>query len=87
MTTVTIIINRAAKLDYSFSEEAKEFIQNKFEQTIAFPPKNFGNARSVRNYLERAINNQANRLISSTNINEEELMTITLADVKDIVLS
>ena len=84
---LTIIINRAAKLDYSFSEEAKEFIQNKFEQTIAFPPKNFGNARSVRNYLERAINNQANRLISSTDINEEELMTIILADVKDIVLS
>lgn len=84
---VTIITNRAASLDYEFSPEAIEFIENKFAEVLACPPNNFGNARSVRNYLEKAINNQANRLISSTELNENELMTITVADVENVVLS
>lgn len=84
---VTIITNRAASLDYEFSPEAIAFIEDKFERVLACPPNNFGNARSVRNYLEKAINNQANRLISSTELNEDELMTITVADVENVVLS
>ncbi|MBP3620190.1 MAG: AAA family ATPase [Lachnospiraceae bacterium] len=84
---VTIITNRAASLDYEFSSEAIAFIEDKFAKVLACPPNNFGNARSVRNYLEKAINNQANRLISSTELNEDELMTITVADVENVVLS
>ena len=84
---VTIITNRAASLDYEFSPEAIAFIEDKFAKVLACPPNNFGNARSVRNYLEKAINNQANRLISSTELNEDELMTITVADVENVVLS
>ncbi len=84
---VQIITNRAASLDYEFSPEAIEFIENKFEQVLACPPNNFGNARSVRNYLEKAINNQANRLISSEELDESKLMTIEVADVENVVLS
>lgn len=84
---VTILINRASKLDYEFSDEAVAFIKKSFKDVLKNPPKNFGNARSVRNYLEKAINNQANRLVSSAELNEDELMTITLKDVEYLVLS
>ncbi|MBE5944727.1 MAG: AAA family ATPase [Lachnospiraceae bacterium] len=84
---VIILKNRAAKLDYSFTEEALAHMQQLFTRTLLNPPKNFGNARSARNYLERAINNQANRLVSSTDIDENELMTITIDDLKTIELS
>ena len=84
---VEIICNRAAKLDYNFEPEALEFIKNKFNQVLSFPPENFGNARSVRNYLNNAINNQANRLVSETNLQEDELMTIKVEDLENLVLS
>ncbi|MBQ8914423.1 MAG: hypothetical protein IJ054_10340 [Lachnospiraceae bacterium] len=81
---VEIIINRAKGLDYSFDDEALEFIKEKFKKTMIAPPHNFGNARSVRNYLEKAISNQANRLVTDMDINEDELMLIKLSDVKDL---
>ena len=83
---VEIIKNRAQGLDYTFDDEALKFIEDKFKKTLETPPKNFGNARSVRNYLEKAISNQANRLVTDADINEDELMLIKLADVKELVL-
>lgn len=84
---VKIVSDRAAGLDYRFSGEAIEYVRNVFNKTLSNPPVNFGNARSARNYLEKAINNQANRLISDPHLDEEELMTITVADVENIVFS
>ena len=84
---VQIMSNRAGKLDYSFSEEALEFVKNKFERVLSFPPENFGNARSVRNYLDNAINRQANRLISCTDLDETALTKIEIEDVRDLELS
>ena len=84
---VEIITNRAKSLDYSFSQDALEFIKNKFADVLDCPPNNFGNARSVRNYLEKAINNQANRLVTSANLDADELMTITVEDVESVVLA
>lgn len=83
---VTIMTNRAAKLDYHFSDEAIAFVKERFEKILQFPPNNFGNARSVRNYLDRVINNQANRLVEETNYNEEDLTTLSLKDVENVVL-
>ncbi|MBR4514465.1 MAG: AAA family ATPase [Lachnospiraceae bacterium] len=83
---VEILTNRAASLDYHFSEDALEFVKKKFDDTLRFPPENFGNARSVRNYLADAIHNQANRLVKETNLKEDDLMELTVEDVKDVVL-
>ena len=83
---LTIIENRAHSLDYHFSGEAMAKIRDVFTRTLAAPPENFGNARSVRNYLENAINRQANRLVKETHIKEDELMLITEADVDGLVL-
>ena len=69
-------------LAYEFSDDAIKFVKEKFENVLSCSPENFGNARSVRNYLDRAINNQANRLVNEANFKEDELMLIKLCDVE-----
>ncbi len=82
-----IIKSRAASLDYCFSPEAEQWIHDTFRKTLIYPPNNFGNARSARNYLDNAINRQANRLVKSGSVNAESLTLITLEDVKELTLS
>ncbi len=48
--------------------------------------KNYANARDVRNFFEMAIVNQANRLANDNNITDEELIQLTLEDVKSIAI-
>ena len=79
---VEIMCNRAKTLDYTLTDDAVTYVQQLFAKTLAFPPENFGNARSVRNYLDRIIHNQANRLIAENNFKEEDLTRLTLADVQ-----
>ncbi len=81
-----IITNRANTLDYHFSPEAEEAVRRIFTHTMEFPPENFGNARSARNFLDNAISRQANRLVKEPNLKEDELMLITADDVKDLEL-
>lgn len=83
---IEIMCNRARKLDYTFTDEALIFVKNKFKNVLDFPPENFGNARSVRNYLDNAISNQANRLVNESDFKEEELMLIKLADIESVEL-
>ncbi len=45
---------------------------------------NFGNARTVRNLIEKAIRYQAVRLMTKTNITRQELMLIEAADLKEV---
>lgn len=79
---VEIMCNRATSLDYTLTDEAMEYVRKKFAHVLAYPPENFGNARSVRNYLDRVIHNQANRLVEESNFKEEDLMKLTLVDVE-----
>lgn len=46
--------------------------------------ENFGNARTVRNLIEKAIRRQAVRLIAKKNITKHELIVIDPADLKEI---
>lgn len=82
-----IVDLKAKKLDYRFEENAKQAMLQKFTDILANPPVNFGNARSARNYLENAISNQANRLVKSTDIDENELTVIKLEDIENLELS
>lgn len=86
----TILELHASKSDYIIAEDAKEYITNYFKQVLDNPPANFGNARSVRNYLERLMSKQANRLLTQgiqNDINKDALVTITIADAQGVVLS
>ena len=81
-----IMTNRAKSLDYTLTDDAVQYVQDTFTRILACPPENFGNARSVRNYLDRVIHNQANRLITENNFKEEDLTKLTLADVQSETL-
>lgn len=81
-----IMTNRAKSLDYTLTDDAVQYVQDTFTRILACPPENFGNARSVRNYLDRVIHNQANRLIAENNFKEEDLTKLTLADVQSETL-
>ncbi len=83
---IEIMNNRARKLDYNIESETLEYIRERFRETLEFPPDNFGNARSVRNYLDNAISNQANRLVSDPNVDLDKLTTIVIADVENLEL-
>lgn len=82
-----IVCKRAKKLDYSFDEEALLLVKEHFEVVLVNPPHNFGNARSVRNYLDNIINKQANRLVTEGCFDEEKLTVLTAADVAGVLLS
>ena len=66
---------------YTLAEEAEEqvraYIQEENDGGISF-----GNARGVRNLFEKILVQQANRLATQENVSREDLMTITVEDVK-----
>jgi hypothetical protein len=45
---------------------------------------NFGNARTVRNLIEKAIRHQAVRLMTKASITRQELMIIEAVDLKEV---
>ena len=45
--------------------------------------RNFGNARYVRNVFEKAIQCQADRVSQMKNVSDDQLVEITLADIKE----
>lgn len=70
------------KRQYQLSTEAKLALN-----TMLIPPEgghsNFGNAREVRNILEKAIRRQAVRLIAQERITRAELMILEPADLRE----
>ena len=56
------------------------------KQRVENKPDNFANARDVRNFLEKAISNQATRIVSVENPDKEVLQTIEKEDVETIVM-
>ena len=80
-----IFLARCREQDYSVNPELRPYILNRISQLRYYEGSNFGNARSVRNYFEQVISNQANRLVYE--INEDNagentaLMEITAHDL------
>lgn len=70
------------KLTENASASVLAFFENRTRQDSA----SFANGRDVRNYFEKALTNQANRLATMVSVTDEDLMTITEEDVKSIEL-
>ena len=82
-----ILKMRANKSKLKLSEEADKFCLDFFTKRVENKPVNYANGRDVRNFLEKALVNQANRLAAMTeNITDEQLSTIELADVNTVLL-
>lgn len=64
-------------LEDGASEIAFGYLQKTYEHRDS----NFANGRSVRNYFERVLSNQANRLAMQTAVSETNLVTLSKGDV------
>ena len=69
------------------TKEAEDKVLSYFVERCGLKLKNFANARDIRNFYERAITNQANRLAKDPSISDDELTTLTLEDVESIELN
>ncbi len=85
-----ILKSMSKKQDYQLSNEATQKALAFFTERCENKPKNFANARDVRNYLEKAVTNHATRIISQNNeqtdINDITLKTIEACDLEGINL-
>lgn len=68
------------KLTEDASVKVKEILQSHYDKR----DKKFGNGRFARNLFEKIYGNQANRLVTLTDLNEEGLSTITGEDITDL---
>ena len=63
------------------SRNIMQAVRSHFEKEASKKSRNYGNARAVRNYFERMIMNQANRLIDAESCDRDDLCSFTLADL------
>jgi stage V sporulation protein K len=72
------------KRQYQLTVQAKIALLNVLNPPDAGSADNFGNARTVRNIIEKAIRRQAVRLISKHFTTREELMVIEPCDLVEV---
>ncbi len=82
---IKILEGMCSGKDYKLSPEARQAAIDYFDNCLKTQAENFANAREVRNFLEKAITNHATRVVGIKNPSEEDLCTIIVDDVKDIV--
>lgn len=72
----------AEKSGYHLDEGGLQALLDKFTKLYKNRDANFGNARTVRNLLYKAISNQEERILTVMNPTDDDLTTITLEDVQ-----
>lgn len=72
------------KSGYKLDEGALQILMETFNYLYAVRNKNFGNARTARNLLYKAIGNQEERISAFVNVSDDELITIIYEDVQKI---
>ena len=70
--------NAGLTLENGASEIAFDYLRSSYEHRDS----NFANGRSVRNYFEKVLSNQANRLAMQSTISETDLITLSKDDVQ-----
>ena len=78
-----ILQNNLKKQQYKLSEEAEKRAMEMFEYRVEHKPENFANARDVRNFMEKAISNQATRIVTVENPDKDTLVTIEAEDLQN----
>ncbi len=81
-----ILLAMCKKQEYVLSEGAQEFVRDFLKKRCENKPDNFANARDVRNLLERAITNQAARVIKSRKADYDTLARLEQCDFEGIRL-
>lgn len=83
---IEILKNQCRNQEYVLSEAAIEVATEFFTERCANKPANYANARDVRNYLEKAMVNQAVRVLKHPDVSKEMLATLEKEDLESITL-
>lgn len=83
---VEILINNCKKQEYMLSRDALEEARRFFTDRVADKPEGYANARDVRNYLEKAISNQATRIVGLKDVDKNILAMLEKEDLVGIEL-
>lgn len=83
---VKIFVSMAKKKDFCIGDEAIAETKVLFEKVYASRDQNFGNARTVRKALDKAIKNLSKRTAFDDTLSDEDLMTFVADDIKQIKL-
>ena len=83
---VEILINNCKKQEYMLSRDALEEARRFFTERVANKPEGYANARDVRNYLEKAISNQATRIVGLKDVDKNILAMLEKEDLEGIEL-
>ncbi|MBO4827245.1 MAG: AAA family ATPase [Prevotella sp.] len=75
------------KSDYTLAEDASESLKEHLKNVVENKPKDFGNARYVRNLFEKAIEAQCNRLALKEELTKQDLTLITKDDIFSLTLN
>ena len=81
-----IFVNMATKKEFRLDDEALAAVKDLLGRAYAQRDESFGNARTVRKTLDRAVKNLSSRVAYDDNISEEELSTIKAEDINIIEL-
>ena len=80
-----IFLYNCRQEDYHVDDITKEYISGLFTTQYMNRNKYFGNGRFVRNFYERVVGYQVNRLEElGDSVTKDELQLISLADVKNV---
>ena len=82
-----IFKSMCTKAGMHMTEEAEKCVYDFFAERCAMNLKTFANARDIRNFFERAITNQANRLAKLDMVTNAALTTLTIEDVENVELN
>ena len=80
-----IFQGRVKRNDYQLSEEAAQAVREHLQELYEDRDGNFGNARDVRNLFEKIVAAQADRVAGLENPSDEDISTITLEDLKELM--
>ena len=80
-----IFIGMCDKSGYTLGKSVKKFVKEDFARMKKRDGDRFANGRSVRNYFEAAVVNQANRIAANLDVSDKELTVLKLADFRGIV--
>ena len=78
---LSIFTRFCEKNGYRLEPDAEKRIREKFDALYDARDEHFGNARTARNYFEKAINAQANRIAMKSQIMDADLENLTETDI------
>lgn len=79
---LSIFKSMCKKAQYQMNSDMENRLLDVFKSDYSQRDKTFGNGRHVRNLFEKVLENQANRLSTSTQITKESLIQLTVEDLE-----